>query len=134
MKKSLIILICARLAAACSPRIIERVHTEIEYRDRVERDSLYLHDSVYVHEHASNDTVYLDKFVYKYIYRDKFKTDSVYVAIHDTTQVEKLVEKELNWGQRVKMDSWWILLVLVLMLGLWTLRKPLLSLFKHIVK
>ena len=134
MKKFTIILICASLAAACSPRIIERVHTEIEYRDKVERDSLYLHDSVYVHEHASNDTVYLDKFVYKYIYRDKFKTDSVYVAVHDTTTVEKLVEKQLSWGQRVKQDSWWILMALLLVLFLWMLRRPIIALLKRFVK
>ena len=112
------------LAASCSPRIIEHVRVEKEYVDRVQRDSVHLRDSIFVKEFAKGDTVYLDKYVYKYIYRDKYKTDSVFVAVHDTTTVEKLIEKKLTWGQRAKIDAFWWLLASLAGALAWIFRKP----------
>ena len=131
MKRFLIILICASLAAACSPRIIESVRTQIEYRDRIQRDSLYVHDSIYVHQHQKNDTVYLDKFVYKYAYKDRFVHDTTYIAHHDTTTVVKEVPAKLTKMQQAKLDSYGILVILLLGLAVWSFRKPLLALAKR---
>lgn len=137
MKRFLIILICASLAAACSPRIYEKVRTQIEYRDRIQRDSLYVHDSIYiyVHEHAKNDTVYMyiDKYVYKYAYKDRFVHDTTYIAHHDTTTVVKEVPAKLTKMQQAKLDSYGWLIAILLALALWCLRKPLLSLIKRII-
>ena len=133
MKKVLIILICASLAAACSPRIIENVRTQIEYRDRIQRDSLYVHDSIYVSQHQKNDTVYMDKYVYKYAYKDKYVHDTTYIAHHDTTFVEKEVPAKLTKVQQAKLDSYGWLIVILLALALWCLRKPLLALIKRII-
>ena len=132
MKKVLIILICASLAAACSPRIYEKVRTQIEYRDRIQRDSLYVHDSIYVHQHQKNDTVYLDKFVYKYAYKDRFVHDTTYIAHHDTTTVVKEVPAQLTKMQQWKQDSYGWLLAILLALAIWCLRKPLIALIKRI--
>ena len=133
MKKVLIILICASLAAACSPRIYEKVRTQIEYRDRIQRDSLYVHDSIYVHEHARNDTVYIDKYVYKYAYKDRFVHDTTYIAHHDTTTVVKEVPAKLTKMQQWKQDSYGWLLAILLALVVWCLRKPLLALAKRFI-
>lgn len=116
--------------SSCSPRIIERVRTEIEYRDRIQKDSVFVRDSIFQKEYVKGDTVYLDKYVYKYIYKDKLKTDSIYVAVHDTTTVERLVEKQLTPIQRAKQNSfWWLILALAGCL-VWIFRKPILKLIK----
>lgn len=75
---------------------VESVKTE--YRDRLERDSIYLQDSVFVEHWKSNDTVFLTKEKYKYLYRDKLvrdticKTDSVIVPypVIETKEVNRL--------------------------------------------
>lgn len=133
MKRILIILICASLAAACSPRIYEKVRTQIEYRDRIQRDSLYVHDSIYVREHAKNDTVYIDKYLYKYAYKDRYVHDTTYIAHHDTTTVVKEVPAKLTKVQQWKQDSYGWLLAILLALVVWCLRKPLLALAKHFI-
>lgn len=58
---------------------IESVRTE--YRDRLQRDSIHLYDSVYLKE--KGDSVILEK--YKYIYRDRLRTDTV--ALSDTISI-----------------------------------------------
>lgn len=133
MKRILLILICASLAAACSPRIYEKVRTQIEYRDRIQRDSLYVHDSIYVYQHQKNDTVYMDKYVYKYAYKDKYVHDTTYIAHHDTTFVVEEVPAKLTKVQQAKLDSYgWLLTILTILL-IWCFRKPLLALAKRFI-
>lgn len=50
---------------------VESVRTE--YRDRLQRDSVHLYDSVFMK--LKGDTIWLEK--YKYIYRDRLRTDTV---------------------------------------------------------
>ena len=75
-------------------------HYRYVYVDRVIRDSteivnnridtLICVDSVFVDRYRSGDTVFIDKEKIKYVYRYSGKTDSVYIAVHDTA--EKPVE------------------------------------------
>ena len=109
---------------SCSPRILENVITKIEYKDRVQKDSVFIRDSIFQKEYIKGDTVYLDKYIHKYIYRDKYKTDSVFIAVHDTTIVEKLVEKQLTPMQKAKQDAFWGLILALVLALLWILRKP----------
>ena len=123
-----ILLAVLLLAVSCSPRIIEHVRTEVVYRDRVQKDSLYFRDSVFISEKAKGDTVYIDRFKYRYIYKDKYQTDTLIREVHDTTSVEVKVEKSLSWGQKTKINAfWWLITALVAAL-LWIFRKPLLRL------
>ncbi|MFV0538697.1 MAG: hypothetical protein ACK5M3_15240 [Dysgonomonas sp.] len=55
---------------------VESVRTE--YRERLQRDSVHLYDSVFLK--LKGDTVWLEK--YKYIYRDRLRTDTI--ALSDT--------------------------------------------------
>ena len=116
------------LTIACSPRIIEHVRTEVIYRDRIQKDSLYFRDSVFVSEKVKGDTVYIDRFKYKYIYKDKYQTDTLIREVHDTTTVEVRVEKPLSAWKSAKLGAfWWLITALVAAL-LWIFRKPLLRL------
>ena len=121
-----ILLAVLLLAASCSPRIIEHVRTEVVYRDRVQKDSLYFRDSVFISEKVKGDTVYIDRFKYRYIYKDKYQTDTLICEVHDTTSVEVKVEKSLSLCQKTKIDAfWWLITALVAAL-LWIFRKPIL--------
>ena len=123
-----ILLAVLLLAGSCSPRIIEHVRTEVIYRDRVQKDSLYFRDSVFISEKVKGDTVYVDRFKYRYIYKDKYQTDTLICEVHDTTSVEVKVEKSLSWGQKTKINAfWWLITALVAAL-LWIFRKPILRL------
>lgn len=120
--KKIAFILAVLLASCCSPRIIEKVRVEKEYIDRIQRDSVILRDSVWQKEYIKGDTVYLDKYVYKYIYRDKYQTDTVLREVHDTTQVQVPVEKKLSFVQKVKIGAFWWLLAALAAALLWIFR------------
>lgn len=91
-------IILLTLISGCTKTIyvpIESVRTE--YKDRLQRDSILLYDSVFIK--LTNDTVWMEK--YKFTYRNKTIRDSVY--INDTIRVPYPVikYKEVN-----KLKSW----------------------------
>lgn len=130
MKKCLAYIVVALcILVSCSPKIIERIQVKTEYVTKEVRDSLYFRDSIYVKEKIKGDTVYVDKFVYKYIYKDKFRTDTLIREVHDTTQVEKLIEKNLTIGQQIKQNSFWWLVSVIILLLLWIFRKQIFRLW-----
>lgn len=61
---------------------IETIKKEKEYIDRWQKDSIYLHDSVFVKH--KGDTVWLEK--YKTIYKDRLVYDSIF--INDSIKVD----------------------------------------------
>ena len=125
------LLLLAVLTAGCSPKIIEKVRTEYVFRDVHHRDTLVTRDSVYIREWLKGDTVFVEKFRDKYVYRDRWR-DSVSIReVHDTTQVAVEVERKLSPGQKAKIGAFWWLVLAVVGLGVWTFRKPLLSIVKR---
>lgn len=128
-----ILLLSFQALSGCSPKIIEKVKTEYVYRDVHHRDTLITRDSIYIREWLKGDTVYIAKYKDRYVFRDRWR-DSVSVReVHDTTTVEKKVERELTVGQKMKINSfWWLLVGLIGALG-WIFRKPILKLFKIVI-
>ena len=121
------------LPAGCSPRVIEHTHTEYVVSTLVKRDTVSTKDSVYIREWMKGDTVYIEKFKDRYYYRDRWR-DSIQVReVHDTASVEVKVEKPLSPIQKAKIGAFWWLIALVLGLGAWTFRKPLLKLIKAVL-
>jgi len=117
----------------CSPKIIERV-VEVHDTTRVNhRDSLYFRDSIYVREYVKGDTVFVEKFKDRYIYKDRWRDSISIREVHDTTLVNKEVEKPLSRYKQAKLDCfWWLICGLFVCLG-WIFRKPILKLIKRIV-
>ena len=80
-------------------------HTDTMYISKVQRDSIYLHDSTYIHE--KGDTIFFEKWHTKFV--EKFVHDTTYVATHDTIpqpyEVEKIV-KEKYTPKLVKILAW----------------------------
>ena len=97
-----IFLVCV-VVAGCSPKIIEHevVKHDTTYIEKMRRDSIYMHDSIYVHEYTKGDTVYRDRDRWHYGWRDRLVHDSIYIAQRDTiTQTEvREVERELSGWQ-----------------------------------
>ena len=83
--------------------------TEIEYRDRLQRDSIYFSDSILIE--TKGDTVFNTRIKYRYI--NKLVRDTV--NRFDSVYVEKPVEviKEVNrltkW-QRWRLNFLWVLM------------------------
>lgn len=97
---------------------IETVRTDSVYIDRFQRDSIYQRDSIFVNRWTAGDTVYQDKIVWKYVYRDKVKYDTVSVLRSDTVRVPYPVERRLTkWEQvRLNVGGWVIALVVITIL------------------
>ena len=107
--------------------IIEH-HTDTLIKTNVQRDSVYVHDSVTVTQ--KGDTVLMDRWHTKYVERE----------VHDTTYVSKIdsiptpypvevkVEKQLTWWQQARMHIggvvfWLSIIVAVVALVRWWLKQ-----------
>lgn len=102
-KHKLCLLLCMTVICSCSPRIVEhiRVQRDTTYIERVQVDSLYIRDSVFIRE--KGDTV----FQYRERIRDRYRFihDTTFIHRTDTLTVEKerLVEKQLSRWQSFSM-------------------------------
>ena len=109
------ILFMAFLATpGCSPRIVEKVVHQHDTTEIHHRDSIYRRDSVWMREYVKGDTIYLEKYRDRILYRDRWR-DSIVVRV-DSVTVEAVkevkVEKPLNAWQRFRIGSFWWLLAL----------------------
>ena len=109
------ILFMAFLASpGCSPRIVEKVVVQRDTTEIHHRDSIYRRDSVWVREYVKGDTIYLEKYRDRILYRDRWR-DSIVVRV-DSVAVERVkevkVEKPLNAWKRFKIGGFWWLLAL----------------------
>jgi hypothetical protein len=104
---------------------VEKVRTDTTYITKWQRDSVWLHDSIMVTD--KGDTIRIERWHTKYV--EKQVHDTTYVATHDTipqpypVETVKVVEKELNWWQRLRL---WIgnvgLMALLGFVGYWGVR------------
>ena len=122
---------CSSLWKARESVVFQRDTVSVHHRDTV-----FTRDSVYIREWVRGDTVYVDRFRDRYVYRDRWR-DSVRVQV-DSFVVERVkevqVEKHLSWGKRAKIAAFWWLVAAGAALGAWTFRKPLTGLVKKILK
>lgn len=80
---------------------VETVKHDSIYLHKVTRDSILRYDSIYVRD--AGDTVWLEK--YKYLYRDRWRVDTLVSVRTDTVGVPYPVEKKLTKWQQFKMDA-----------------------------
>ncbi len=97
---------------------METVRTDSIYVDRYQRDSIYQRDSVFVNRWTAGDTVYQDKVVWKYVYRDKVKYDTVSILRSDSVRVPYPVEHKLTkWEEvRLTVGGWAIAFIIIVIL------------------
>lgn len=98
---------------------VETIKIDTTYINKLQRDSIYMLDSVYVKE--KGDTVFIEK--YKYLYRDKLVRDTLYMAKTDSIQVPYPVEKELTRWQQFRMDfGGWVIGILAILITIMIVR------------
>lgn len=99
-------------ATSCTRHVyvpVETTRSDTVYMNRVQLDSIYMRDSVFIEK--SGDTI--REFQYKYIYRFKDRIDTLYISKTDSIQVPYPIEvvkyKTPQW-------CWWALGGIVLLL------------------
>lgn len=80
--------------------VVTVLHDSV-YVTQVQRDSIIRFDSVYIRD--AGDTVWLEK--YKYLYRDRWRVDTLVSVRTDTVSVPLPVERKLTRWERVKLEA-----------------------------
>lgn len=102
MKKVWLVLVVCVVMVGCRtlPEPLPlRVERDSIYLSRVERDSVFVRDSVTIRE--KGDTVYRDRW--RVEYRERVLRDTAYIERNDTITNE--VEKALTWWERTRMAA-----------------------------
>ena len=98
------ILAAALCALCCCSTVryvpVETVKTDSVYINKVERDSIYVRDSILVR--LKNDTVFVDRW--RTEYREFLKVDTVRSERVDSVNHVVEVERELTRMQNLKLD------------------------------
>lgn len=112
MKNLVFLLVTILALSSCKTTevvTVEKVKADTTYITKVQRDSIWQHDSVFVKE--KGDSVLIERWHTKYI--EKEVHDTTYVAKHDSVPVPypvtKYVEKQLSWWQKTLMYAGGIL-------------------------
>lgn len=110
--RHIVFLLLFLAATSCTRHVyvpVETTKSDTVYLNRVQLDSIYMRDSVFIDK--SGDTI--REFQYKYIYRFKDRIDTLYISKTDSIQVPYPVEvvkyKTPQW-------CWWALGGIVLLL------------------
>lgn len=93
---------------------VETVKHDSIYINKVQVDSVYHRDSIYVVDKGDTVFLYKDRYIYKY----KDRTDTLYVTKTDSIQVPYPVEKELTKWQKIKLElgGWTIVIIITAIL------------------
>lgn len=99
MKNAILLLVIILFASSCKVKevfvTVPEIHTE--YKNKIQKDSIYLKDSIYIHQ--KGDTIYSEKFSTKYVL--KHKTDTV---LKNDTVIKPVIKIETK---KVNVLHWW---------------------------
>lgn len=106
-----LVILVAVLLVGCKTKervvTVEKVRNDTTYITKHQRDSVWLHDSIYVKEELKGDTILLTTIKWHTKYVEKATHDTLYQHKTDSVPVpypvEKLVERELSWWQQTRM-------------------------------
>lgn len=103
---------------------VESVRYDSIYFAKLQKDSIYIQDSIYIKE--KGDTVFVDKF--KYIYKYVNLQDTCYIEKKDSILIPYPVERKLTWWERKtqNLGDWvaeLIIIVILYRLVGWMIRK-----------
>ena len=128
----IILCVCVMLGG-CKTRTVvvtvPEVRTDTTYITKAQRDSIWLHDSIYVGEKQKGDTIYMWKERWHTKYIEKATHDTIYQATHDTItevmpiEVPKEVPARLSWWQKMLMWAGGIAIALLLICLSWEIAK-----------
>lgn len=114
------ILVIISLLVGCTTTryvTVPSVSVDSVYAGRWQHDSVYLLDSVFVNRWMAGDTVFVDKVVTKYKYKDRWRYDTMAVVKTDSVRVPYPIEKDLGWWERTRLGAFPVLIVAVVVLA-----------------
>lgn len=105
---------------------VEKVRTDTTYITKQLRDSIWLHDSIYMRDRG--DTILIERWHTRY--QERQVHDTLYQSRVDSIPVPYLVpeyvEKQLNWWQKLRMhcgEAFLALLLAAAGFGIWKIKK-----------
>ena len=124
------LVICALFSSCTTTKYVPVIehHTDTLIQTNLQRDSIYVHDSIMVSQQG--DTVRIDRWHTKYI--EKQVHDTLYQAVHDSIPqpypVIKEVPAQLTWWQHFRISLanillWVVGIVAVVTLVRWWLKQ-----------
>ena len=107
---------------------VPEVHTDTVRITKVQRDSIFLHDSIHVVERQQGDTLLVEVERWHTRYQEVLRIDTAYIARRDSVGVPypvvQKVPAELNWWQQARLHLANIVLyALAVLAGWWLLKK-----------
>lgn len=113
-------LICSCKSVEYVPVVQKETHTDSIYLTKVQKDSIWLHDSIRVE--ARNDTVRVDRWHTKYV--ERLLHDTLYLSKRDSIPVPYEVVKEVPAKvSKMERTFMWLgilsLIALTLLVGRW---------------
>jgi hypothetical protein len=116
----LLLLLCGCKSIEYVPVVQKETHTDSIYLTKVQRDSIWLHDSIRVE--ARNDTVRVDRWHTKYV--ERLLHDTLYLSKRDSIPVPYEVVKEVPAKvSKMERTFMWLgilsLIALTLLVGRW---------------
>lgn len=102
------LILCIVLSLFASCKSVKNIPVENTKKDSVfvnsyRHDSIYIRDSIFVNKWAAGDTIFQDKVVFKYVYRDKIKYDTINILRTDSINVPYPVERRLNSWEKIRI-------------------------------
>ena len=93
---------------------IESVRYDSIYFAKMQKDSIYIQDSIYIKE--KGDTVFVDKF--KYIYKYVNIQDTCFIEKTDSVLIPYPIERKLTWWERKtkNLGDWIVELIIIFIL------------------
>ena len=94
--------VIALIFCGCKTKVVtvEKVRTDTKYVTKLQRDSIHIHDSIFVNQWQKGDTVYQVCDRWHTMWCDRLLHDTIYKSIVDSVPVpypvEKIVEKPVT--------------------------------------
>ena len=133
MKRIIILLAAITCLCGCKTTkyvYVPEVRTDTLVITKQQRDSIWMHDSIYVSEKQKGDTIYLQLERWHTKYVEKELHDTIYQSKTDSVAVpypvEVKVEKALSWWQKTRIHLGEVMLGLLLIAvgyGVYKLRR-----------
>ena len=79
---------------------VETIKHDSVYITQHSKDSIYLHDSIHIVEKA--DTVLIERWHTRW--RDRVRTDTIYISKADTIQIPYPVEREMSKSEKMYIN------------------------------
>lgn len=94
---------------------VERVRVDTAYITKEKRDSIRIHDSIYLHEYTKGDTVYIERTRWHRAVEERLRVDTIYKARVDSVpvpyEVERIVYRQRWWQRWLNYASLFVILI-----------------------